>query len=128
MNDAIGGISNVPPSTNDDSIPLPPPVISTAPVITDPPPFHYLKLFVSSLSYQIFLILVILLHLLHIYHLFTIFMSLSPMKRLLLIPIGNKLWLRNFLLYIKQILGIWCHFHLVRALLVLIRFIKSKEI
>ena len=41
MNDAIGGISNVPPSTNDDSIPLPPPVISTAPVITDPPPSHF---------------------------------------------------------------------------------------
>ena len=59
MNDAIGGISNAPPSTDNASIPLPPLVISASLVITNPLPSHYSKLFISSLSYQILLILVI---------------------------------------------------------------------
>jgi hypothetical protein len=41
---------------------------------------------------------------------------------------GNKLWMRNFLLCIKQILGIWFLYLLVKVLFVVVGYIRSKLI
>jgi len=84
--------------------------------------------FISLQNYQILLILVILHHLLPFYLLFIVSLSSLPIKRQFLIRFGSKLWMRNFLLCIRQILGIWFLYLLVRVLLVVVGCIRSRLI
>ena len=73
-------------------------------------------------------ILVILHHLLPFQLIFIVSLSPLPIKRQLLIHFGSKLWIRNFLLCIRQILRIWFLYLLVRVLLVVVRCIRSRLI
>ena len=52
----------------------------------------------------------------------------TPIKRQFLIRFGNKLWMRNFLLCIRHILGICFLYLLVRVLLVVVGCIRSRLI
>ena len=55
------------------------------------------------------------------------FLSLFPIKRLFLIHVGNELWMRNFLLCIRQV-RIWVLYLLVRVLLVVVGCIRLRLI
>src|SRR5438270_1539855 len=81
---------------------------------------------VSLRSYQILFILVILRLSLLLCLLSIVFLSLLPIKRQFLILFGSKLWMRNFLLYTRLVLGIWFLYLLVKVLLDVGGFTKSK--
>jgi len=57
-----------------------------------------------------------------------LFLSPLPIKRQFLIYFGSKLWMRNFLLCIRQILRIWFLYLMVRVLLVVVVCIRSRLI
>ena len=56
------------------------------------------------------------------------FWALFLYREIFFILFGNKLWMRNFLFCIKQILGIWFLYLLVKVLLVVVGYIRSKLI
>src|SRR5438445_581648 len=81
---------------------------------------------VSLHSYQILFILVILRLSLPFCLLFIVFLSLLPIKRQFLILFGSKLWMRNFQLCTRLVLGIWFLYLLVKVLLDVCGFTRSK--
>jgi hypothetical protein len=95
--------------------------------IVDPPLYQSIRIRKST-NYQILFILVILHHLLHFELLFIVYLSPLPIKRQFLILFSIRLWMRNFLLCIRQIFGFWFLYLLVRVSLVVVRCIRSRLI
>ena len=82
------------------------------------------SIFVSPQSYWILLILVILYHLFSFQLLFIVSLGPFSIKRQFLICFSSKPWMRNFLLCIRRILGIWFLYLLIRVLLVVVDCIR----
>src|SRR3954469_9333329 len=81
---------------------------------------------ISLHSYQILFILAILHLSLPFCLIFIVFLSLLPIKRQFMILFGSKLWMRNFLLCTRLVLGIWFLYLLVKVMLDVGGFTRSK--